>query len=150
MIRIAAMTFAISLAIPVTAVATMADHVRITQAWIRLLPGNLPAGGYAELANDAAEPLVLRDIQSALYASAMLHQSNSDGGMSRMKMIDQLPLPAHARVTLSPGGYHIMLESPTAPVKVGDDIPLRFEFTDGSVATAHFTVRPANAVGPQD
>jgi len=129
------------------AVASSADHVLITKAWIRLLPGQLPAGAYADLANDGDQPAVLRDVSSVQFGSSMLHQSSSEGGMSRMAMVDELTLPAHGHVAMAPGGYHLMLEAPKGPLSVGDRVPLKFQFADGSTTTVNFVVRPAYAMG---
>jgi periplasmic copper chaperone A len=132
------------------ATAATADHVRVTQGWIRLLPGDLPAGAYAELSNDGDQPAILQGVGCERFGSAMLHQSRSDGGMSRMAMVEQLTLPARGHVALSPGGYHVMLESPKEALKVGEQVPLRLQFADGSALTANFVVRPASAMGPGD
>ncbi|WP_232821083.1 copper chaperone PCu(A)C [Dyella sp. C11] len=130
-----------------TAHATEAAHVQARDAWIRVLPGDLPAGGYVVLENISDQPINVRAVQSARYGSAMLHESSNAGGVSRMSMVDSLAIPAHAKVALSPGGYHLMLMSPTAPVKVGDKIKVSFTFDDGSTLDADFTAQPANAAG---
>ena len=77
-----------------------ADHVRAEAAWIRVLPAGLPAGGYAVLHNDGDRPVVLAGAASAGYGEVMLHESTGSGGMSRMRMIDALPVPAHGEVAL--------------------------------------------------
>ncbi|WP_114238585.1 copper chaperone PCu(A)C [Dyella sp. C9] len=148
--RVALTTACLALAVSSQALAGTADHVHVSQAWIRLLPGDLPAGAYAELANDGDAPEVLRQVSSPRFRHSMLHRSRTEGGMSRMDMVDELVVPAHGRVALSPGGFHLMLEGPVQPLQVGEQIPLRFEFADGSAVTAVFTVRPASALGPGD
>ncbi len=126
--------------------ATDAQHVRASHAWIRVLPGDLPAGGYVALENDGDHAVALRSASSPTYADVMLHQSSSAGGMSRMTMVDELPLPAHGKLELAPAGYHLMLMKATRPVKPGDTIRMTLEFSDGSTLATDFTARPANAV----
>jgi copper(I)-binding protein len=126
--------------------ATSAEHIRASHAWIRVLPGNLPAGAYATLENDSDQPATLSDASSAAYAEVMLHQSSNEGGVSRMAMLHSLAIPAHGKVLLAPAGYHLMLMKAAAPVQPGDTIRLNLRFTDGSTLATDFIARPANAV----
>jgi copper(I)-binding protein len=125
--------------------ATEAGTVRVSHAWIRLLPGDLPAGGYAVLQNTGDAPATLVAASSDAYAHVMLHRSSTEGGMARMKMVERLAVPAHGQVVLAPGGYHLMLMHAKRPLKPGDTVKLRLQFADGSHLDADFLVRPANA-----
>ena len=75
--------------------AAAADHVHASDAWIRVLPGALPAGAYVTLHNDSAQPVALTGATSTAYAEVMLHHSSTAGGMSRMSMVDTLTVPVH-------------------------------------------------------
>jgi len=126
--------------------ATEAEHVHASHAWLRVLPGDLPAGAYVTLENSGDQPAALSGASSAAYADVMLHKSSSDGGMSRMAMVDSLTVPAHGKAVLAPAGYHLMLTKAAHPVKPGDTVRLSLKFADGSTLPADFTARPANAV----
>lgn len=127
--------------------ATQAEHVRASHAWIRLLPGALPAGGYVTLLNDSAQPASLVGASSLAYGEVMLHQSTGQmAGMSRMMTVDHLEMPAHGQVTLAPAGYHLMLDKATHPLQVGDTIKVTLHFADGSALDTDFLARPANTV----
>jgi periplasmic copper chaperone A len=128
--------------------AAEADHVRAEGAWIRVLPGALPAGGFVTLHNDGDQPATLRGATSPAYASIMLHQSSTAGGMSRMVMLDRLEVPAHGKVALAPAGYHLMLMGAARPVQPGQTVRLMLQFADGSTLATDFLARPANAMGP--
>jgi copper(I)-binding protein len=132
-------------ALAAPAYARGSASIGIQHAWIRLLPGDLPAGGYATLTNagDAAAALV--GASSPAYAHVMLHRSTLANGMSTMHMVSKLIVPAHGKVTLAPGGYHLMLMHAKRPLKPGDTVKLRLQFADGSHLDADFLVRPANA-----
>lgn len=130
--------------------AAAADHVRASHAWIRVLPGALPAGAYVTLENDGDQPVALSGADSTVYADVMLHRSSTAGGMSRMSMVDSLDVPAHGKAVLAPAGYHLMLMQPKAPVKAGDTVRLTLKFTDGSTLAADFVARPANAMDAGD
>lgn len=119
--------------------------VTVSHAWIRVLPGTLPAGGYAVIHNTGDTPYILTGASSPDYQHVMLHRSITQGGMSHMHKVKQLKLPAHATVRLAPGGYHLMLMQATHPVKVGDQVPVTLHFADGSRLEVDFKARPANA-----
>jgi copper(I)-binding protein len=126
--------------------ATEAEHVHASHAWLRVLPGDLPAGAYVTLENSGDQPAALSGANSTAYADVMLHKSSSDGGMSRMAMVNSLTVPAHGKAVLAPAGYHLMLTKAVHPVKPGDTVRLNLKFADGSTLPADFTARPANAV----
>ncbi|WP_426700337.1 copper chaperone PCu(A)C [Rhodanobacter sp. Col0626] len=130
--------------------ATDADHIRTSHAWIRVLPGDLPAGAYVTLENDGDRPVELRGASSTVYAGVMLHQSSTAGGVSRMSMVDALAVPAHGKAELAPAGYHLMLTQPDKPVQPGDSVTLTLKFGDGSTQATDFIARPANALDAGD
>jgi copper(I)-binding protein len=125
--------------------ANDAGAVRVEHAWVRLLPGDLPASGYAVLRNTGDTPVALVAASSEASTQLMLHRSSTEGGMARMTMVERLAVPAHGQVALAPGGYHLMLMHARRPLKPGDTVKLRLQFADGSHLDADFLVRPANA-----
>lgn len=124
--------------------------VQASQAWIRVLPADLPAGGYVVLHNSGDRAVSLTGASSPAYAMAMLHESSTAGGTSRMTMVSALPIPAHGTQALQPGGYHLMLMDAKHPVKAGDTVRITLRFSDGSTLPVDFKARPANAVGYAD
>lgn len=126
--------------------AGQADHVHADGAWIRVMPANLPAGGYVTLRNEGELPAVLDGASSAAYGSVMLHESATDSGMGRMRMVERLTIPAHGQVALAPGGYHFMLMDAAKPVQPGQTVQVTLHFADGSLLSTDFRARPANAL----
>ena len=108
--------------LPGVTCAASAANVRVSHAWLRILPGDLPAAGYATLQNLAA------------------------GGTNRMHMVNTMPIPAQDTAQLAPGSYHLMLTKPAHPVTPGDHVPLTLTFADGSTLRTTFIARPANAI----
>lgn len=125
-----------------------ASGVQVEHAWIRWLPVNLPAAGYAKIVNRGNHPVRLIGASSSDYASVMPMRSRLAQGDSTMEMVNHIDIPAHGSVELAPGGYHLMLSHATHPVKPGDKVPMRLRFADGSVLQVDFSVLPANAAGP--
>ncbi|MBB3225501.1 hypothetical protein FHW69_000091 [Luteibacter sp. Sphag1AF] len=138
------------LALCTAAHANDAQSVQATKGWVRVLPGNLPAGGYVELKNTSDHTVKIVGAQSAFYGHTMFHRSSTEGGMGRMEMLDEVDLPPNAVTTFAPGGYHVMLMDAKKPVKVGDHVVVNFQLADGSVLPVDFTARPANAFSLTD
>ncbi|PXW26524.1 copper chaperone PCu(A)C [Paraburkholderia caballeronis] len=115
-------------------------------AWVRWLPGDLPAAGYVTLKNEGSQPVDLVRVTSDDYGSVMLHQTVSNGSTQKMMMADRLTVPAHGSASIAPGGYHLMLQAPKHQVAPGATVHLKLHFSDGAVLDAPFAVKsPAQA-----
>jgi len=121
-----------------------------SHAWLRVLPGNLPAAAYVVLRNDGDRPIALTGASSDVYGMAMLHQSAQAGGSSRMSMVAALPIPAHGTQALAPGGYHLMLMDARQSVQPGQHVRITLRFADGETLPVDFLARPAGALGERD
>nr|WP_258170414.1 copper chaperone PCu(A)C [Burkholderia multivorans] len=73
----------------------------------------------------------------------MLHQTQSNGSTSRMVMVDKATVPANGTLKFLPGGYHLMLEKPVQPVRVGMSVPVTFSFSNGEKITRQCAVKNA-------
>ncbi|SOF00650.1 hypothetical protein SAMN05446635_8710 [Burkholderia sp. OK233] len=118
----------------------------VSDCWIRALPGDLPSGGYFKASNTGDQPVNLVGISTAAFGMAMLHQTQSQGSTSSMTMVDQVAVPAHGSLVFAPGNYHVMLEHPKQPLKIGTTIPLTFSFSDGEKVTASCAVKSASTM----
>jgi copper(I)-binding protein len=114
----------------------------VSNAWIRALPGALPAGGYFTLTNPGPKPVTLTAAQSPACGSLMLHMTHEMGGMAHMMAVDKVDVPAGGSFEFKPGGYHLMCMEPKA-LKPGTSIPVTLKFADGSSVTATFAVKDA-------
>ena len=81
-------------------------------------------------------------------ANAMLHRSESVGGVMEMRPVENLPLQAGQDVKLTPGGLHVMLMGLKHPLKPGDHFPLTVTFAHAAPVTVDVTVGRAGASGP--
>jgi copper(I)-binding protein len=139
-----------ALSVTAAASANDASTVRASGAWIRILPGSLPAGGYVALENTGDNAVTITEASSPAFGHAMIHRSSTEGGMGRMEMVHSVTLPPHATTAFAPGGYHVMLMDAAKPVKPGDTVKVTFTLGDGSSLPVDFAARPANATGPTD
>ena len=135
----AASTAAVASAVPAEA------GVHVTQAWIRWLPGNLPAGGYLTLVNDRDAAVTLVAARSATYASVQLHRTLLSGGLTRMVPVAGITVPAHGTLDFASLGYHLMLMQARTAVHPGQQVPLRLQFADGGVLRVRAEVKPPTA-----
>jgi copper(I)-binding protein len=130
--------------------AAFAGGIQVSDAWIRWLPSDLPAGGYAKVTNDTDKEVKLIGASSPKYGMVMLHRTVTKDGMSQMLHVDSIPIPPHKRMAFTPGGYHIMLMQPKPGIAPGQKVPITLEFSNGHSVTADFEVRKPTATGPGD
>ena len=128
-----------------TAQAAPAQSVMVSDCWIRSMPGDIPSGAYFSAMNMSDKAIDLTSVETEAFGMAMLHQTQSSGSTSKMVMVDKATVPAHGKLAFAPGGYHVMLESPKAPLKIGSTTPLTFAFSDGEKLTVQCSVKPAGA-----
>jgi len=134
-------------AVTAPALAAQPSAVTVSDCWVRAMPGDLPSGGYFKLANDGNDAVDLVGVESAAFGMAMMHETQSQGSTSTMVMVDKVPVPAHGGVTFAPGGYHVMLEHPKAPLKVGSQITLTFAFSNGQKLSSECSVKSPATMG---
>ena len=123
--------------------AAAADRVVITNAWLRALPANLPAGGYFTLHNGTARALTLIGANSPACGVLMLHKSEEMSGVSSMSDVPSIKVPPGGTLTFAPGGYHLMCTGPSALLRQSAMVPVTLDFADGSKLDASFLVRSA-------
>lgn len=127
-----------------------AAGVKIENPWIRWLPANLPAGGYAKVVNDTDATVELVGASSPSYGEVMLHQTVEQGGVMKMLHVKSITIAAHKSMAFAPGGYHIMLMQPKPGIEPGQKLPVTLEFKGGEKVTAEFEVRKPTAGAPKD
>lgn len=123
---------------------------QITHAWIRSLPGDLPAAGYATVVNPTARVIRLTGADCAEFGMVMLHRSIRRNGVEQMHSVDGIDIPAHGEIRLAPGGYHLMLMHAKKTVHPGDHVRIDLQFSGNRTMPVDFIVRPANANSDHD
>ena len=122
-------------------------RVEVDKAWVRWLPGDLPAAGYATLRNTGTTTLRFIGASSPDYTSVMLHRSVSKNGVESMVMSNGVDIAPGHSFALAPGDFHLMLMQPRHAVEPGQSVTLHLEFADGTDTAAVFKVRPPTATG---
>jgi periplasmic copper chaperone A len=115
------------LAIAGCATATSASTgLAVSGAWVRAVPTiDQATAGYLTIANASTAPDALLSATSPGASAVGIHKSEMDStGLEWMHPVDRVDIPAGATVVLAPGGYHLMIEGLSAPLRAGD----RLEF----------------------
>lgn len=131
-----------------TITASAQPSLHAENAWVRLLPGTLPAAGYFTLVNDGDRSATLTAATSPAWGMAMLHRSRGAHGENTMTMVDSVTVPAHGHIAFAPGDYHLMLEHAHAPLVPGGHASITLHFADGTTLPVEFALKPADATGP--
>lgn len=123
--------------------------LHVVDAWARATPAVAPvAGGYLTVTNDGDAPDRLLGVESTIAKRIEIHEMRNDAGVMRMRRItDGLPLPAHGRLELKPGGYHLMLIGPGRALVTGETFKATLVFEHGGRLPATFVVRAMGAGG---
>jgi copper(I)-binding protein len=131
---------------PATALAATPVSVKVSNCWVRALPGNLPSSGYFKMTNPNDQPINLVGVATQAFGMAMLHETRNKGSMSTMVAVKKVTVPAHGTLSFAPGNYHVMLEKPKKPVKPGMTILINFTFSNGQKTATECKVKHADAM----
>ncbi len=126
-----------------------AASVTVTGAFARATaPGADTGAVYLGLQSDL--PDTLTGVASGVASGAMLHQTTMQGMVMSMDMLDHIDLPAGQKVTLVPGGRHIMLEGLKQPLVKGSHIPLHLTFAHAAPMDILVPVAGLAATAPNE
>lgn len=106
-----------------------ADQIRVSGAWTRAsAPGQQVAAVYFDIMSAVDAKLVAVDTGVAQVAE--FHQMSVEDGTMRMRAMQAVDLPAGIRVSLKPGGVHVMLFGLKKPLRAGERVPIRLLVED--------------------
>lgn len=101
-------------------------------AWIRAMPpGMKMTAGFGTMKNHGSQSIQLNSFTSPFFGDVSLHRTELVDGMSKMREVKLLEIPAGGAVELAPGGYHLMLMMPTGPVETGAEVTVQMTAVDG-------------------
>lgn len=122
--------------------------------WVRLPPASQPMlAGYGRIENRCAGVATVVAARSPDFAEVSLHETRTEGGVSRMREIERLAVAPGEAATLQPGGLHLMLMQPRRALGEGDSVPLVLQLEDGATVEATLAVRrtpPQSGDAPAD
>lgn len=121
---------------------SIAEELVIHEAWVREGPPTAAVlAGYMRIDNPGANERTITAVTSPRFERVEMHRTEVVDGVARMLPQEQLVVPAGGSLILEPGGLHLMLINPTAPVTAGETITLRLQLGDDNCASIDATVK---------
>ena len=104
-------------------------NLTLENAWVRAGPINSERmSAYGLLKNTSMSSFNLIRIEASGFKKTQIHQSQMEKEIMSMKELKSLIIKANSEIELTPGGKHIMLQSPMKIFKVGDSVELLLFF----------------------
>ena len=105
-------------------------NVTVEKPYIREMPPGQPVtAAFMNLHNNGAEAVQLIAVSSDSAERVEIHAHRHNNGMMRMEKIDSVSLPAGGDFVFQPGDHHLMLINLKRPLRVGDTVRLKLEFS---------------------
>jgi periplasmic copper chaperone A len=123
----------------------------LTQLWSRATPaGAKVAAGFLTIENTGPDPDRLVDIKTPV-GKADIHETAAVNGVSTMRPLQGgLAIAPGQKVTLAPGGLHVMITELKEPLREGEILHLTLRFLKAGEIDATLHIRPPGAPGRGD
>ena len=110
-------------------VSIFAENISVNNPYVRLLPPTSPTtGAFMDIINDSDKSVKLVKAESNCCNLVELHTHTMVDGMMRMREVKSIEIPAKGKISLKPGGLHIMLIGLKKPLRLGENIPIKLTF----------------------
>ena len=132
--------FAIALTLVSSALGA-SDTLIISDAWVRATPpGKMMTAGYASLENVSKDVITITGVSAEVAGHTSLHETRIERDRSTMLPVAKLSIKAGERVSLKPGGLHIMLMKLSEPLTDGQSIDICLELENNDSLCSAFSV----------
>ena len=119
-----------------------ARDVKIENAYVRATPPHLPnSAAFMSIKNDSNEDISIIKAVSNVSKVVELHIHQIKDGVMAMYQIPKIDIAANSKTVLEPGGLHIMFIGLKKPLKVGENVNLTLEFSNGEIQTVTAPVK---------
>jgi copper(I)-binding protein len=95
------------------------------------VPGSMTGVAYFVIDNNGSDLIVIESARSAQFDTVEIHETRVEDGVSRMRPVTSVNLPAGESVAFQPGGKHLMLMAPGEGVGVGSSVTIELEHSAG-------------------
>ena len=113
----------------------------ISDAWVRATPpGKMMTAGYASLENLSNEVITITGVSAVAAGHTSLHETRIERDRSTMRPVANLSIEAGERVSLKPGGLHIMLMKLSESLTDGQSIDICLELENNDSLCSAFSV----------
>ncbi len=122
------------------------SSVVVEDAWLRQAPPDAQVlAGYMSVENMSKKGMIISSLKSNDFAAIVIHDTNMQDGMARMREKGNLEIEGRMRVELMPGGIHLMFMSPKRQLKAGDRVEVEMRFDNGTIVPVTFVVKRGTA-----
>lgn len=132
---------------PTTPPTPAAPKISVTGAWARSTPGNPNenSAAYAVITNEGsvADHVISASVDVSIAKTVETHRTVKVGDTMKMESVAGWGVPANGKLTLEPGGNHIMLLNLPAALKAGTKFPLTIKFEKAGMVVVDVEVRTA-------
>jgi copper(I)-binding protein len=122
----------------------------VQSPWSRPAQAGMNGVGFMTILNTGSKPVALTGVETALAGKAELHLSSMAGGVMTMRRQDRIEIAPGGKLSLAPGGYHLMLLGLKQPLKAGQKAPITLIFDNGRRMAVEMTVQLAPPPAAKD
>lgn len=124
-----------------TSASSASTGLIISDAWVRATPpGKMMSAGYASIENQSNKAITVLGVSAEAAGHASLHETRIERDRSTMRPVAQLSIRAGERITLKPGGLHIMLMKLSEPLTDGQSIDICLKLENNEPLCSAFSV----------
>jgi copper(I)-binding protein len=121
------------------------DAPVVSGAWARATPPGTDVGAAYLVIQGGTKPDKLLGGTSDRAAMVHLHAVETKDGVSKMRALESLEIPAGQPVKLAPNSTHLMLMGLSSPLVAGQTFLITLQFAHSEPQVVSVTVRPATA-----
>jgi copper(I)-binding protein len=111
-------------------------------------PGASVAAGYLEIRNSGRQPDRVVGASTPAADGVEFHVQRLEGEVLKMRQVKDFEVPARERLTLRPGGSHLMLVGLKKPLAKGERVPLTLRFERAGEIQIELEVQPTGSRKP--
>jgi periplasmic copper chaperone A len=132
-------------AAPTTTSAPSAP-LSIKDPWVKAADKGMTAA-FGTLVNNTDKDVTVVSVASPASPMELHEMAMDDGKMVMRPKKDGFAIKAKGDHELSPGGDHLMLMNPSAPIKPGDELTFTLTLSDGSTVPFKAVAKPFAGAG---
>lgn len=113
-----------------------ASNIEIKDYYVRATPPGLPnSAAFMTVVNNSDEDVSIVKASSKVSKVVELHTHDMKDGVMKMYQVPKIDIASKSQTVLKPGGLHIMLIGLHNPLKVGENVELTLELSNGETKT---------------
>ncbi len=124
-------------------------EIQVRHPWARATPPGASVGaGYLEIRNRGSQPDRLLSAATAVARRVELHVTEHAADVAKMRQLRAFEVPARERLTLRPGGAHLMLVDLVRPLAKGERFAMTLRFERAGELEVQFEVQELGSRQP--